>query len=514
MRAKMGTFSLQKTTGIYVGAKEVYAAQLKWSLFGPQLVKFARAEIQTATPADDSAQKQAIVQALRRLVRENNISTKKVMIAFSGQDVLIRYFQMPRIPRSEWETAIKFEAKKYIPFKIEELMWDFHVVLPKAKAAKMDVTFLAVKTEVAKRNLALFEQAGVKPAIIEPAPFSLLRLFAAGKQLAKDKPTAIVDVDYGIADINIVKGRSCYLTRDVSLPTQEENIYENLLNEIRMSMDYYEKLFPTQVIGKILLCGEADTKDWDKSLAQDLKIPVEKADLASAVKIKRTLPPLSLAVAVGLGLRGLVKGVAEVNLGQVREVKTKLTVGREISGISPLLRGAVIRAGILSFIGLLALYLVMSQAIGQENKRLQEVILQRPKINLPVESFSYASLEELKNELSNKVAFLNSIIDQRIYWTDKFSEIPKIILPGVWFTELNIKEDAGQAAPLRSLLIRGVAYHEDPVQEIGIVTKFVSALKESKTFSRGFSEIKLDSMASGDFKGLPVKNFVISCSVK
>lgn len=508
----MNKFSLQTTTGIYVGAKNVYVAQLKRTLLGPQLVKFGQVEIQAQADLDESAKRQAIVQALRRAVQENNISAKKVVTALPGKDVLIRYFQMPKIPKSEWETAIKFEAKKYIPFKIEELMWDFHVVLPKGKDMKMDVTFVAVKREIAQGYLSLLEQAGLKLSALEPAPFSLLRLLSLSNQLAKDKPTAIIDVAYGMADINIVKNRICYLTRDVSLPLEEEVVFDNLLNEIRMSLDYYEKLFPAEVIGKILISGEVELKDWDRKLAEDLKVPVEKADLAKAIKIQKALPPSSMAVAIGLGLRGLTGAGTKVNLYQVREVKPEVMLAKEALKITPQIRQAIVRALTLSCVGLVIVYLVMQQRLAKENKELDFVLSLRPKIDLPVSTFSYEKLEELKKELEGKLSVFSLIIDNRVFWTDKFNELPKIIPPGMWLTDLSIRDGLSkQNKTDRSFVIKGTAYHEDPVQEIGIVTKFVSNLKESSIFSQGLAQIKLDAMTSAELRKMPVKNFTISC---
>ena len=422
---------------------------------------------------------------------------------------------MPRIPKSEWETAIRFEAKKHVPFKIEELFWDFQVVRGLGKDAKMDVTFVAVKKEIVQNYLSLLQRAGLKPLALEPAPFSLVRLFASGNQLAKDKPTAIVDVDYGMVDINILKEKICYLTRDVSLPLEEEVVSENLLNEVRMSLDYYEKIFPTEVVGKILLCGEVELKDWDRTLAEELKVPVEKADLTKAIKIRRTLPPLSMAVAIGLALRGRMLAPTEVNLYQVREVKPEVLPTKPGLEFTPELRQAVFRAVAISCTGLLILYLVMSHRIAQEKKQLELTISLRPEISLPIGSFSYTEIEKVKKELENKLSTLNLIIDKRVFWTAKFNELPKIIPPGAWLTNLSFTDRLSRDNRIiRSLTIKGMTYHEDSARGMGIVTKFVSNLKKNEKFFQGFTEVRLDSMTSAELKGMPVKNFTISCLKK
>lgn len=504
----------QSSTGIYVGARNVYVAQLKGTLFGIRLVAFGKTEIQAQaqTSGPDKQQTEAIVQAIKRVLRENNITTNKVTTALPGKDVLIRYFQMTKIPRSEWETAIKFEAKKYVPFKIEELIWDFRVVLPKENAVTMSVTFAAVKKELAKKHLSLFEEVGLKVSVLEPAPFSMIRVFILSKQLAKDRPTAIVDVDYGMADINIVKNKVCYLTRDVSLPLEEEVVFDNLLNEIRMSLDYYEKIFPAEAIGKVLLCGEVEHKDWDRNLAEELKVPVEKANPAKAIKIRRVLPPLNMAIAIGLALRGLVKTAADVNLYRIRKVKEKISLRKEVFELTPEMRQALFRAVALSCVGLLILYLVMHHSVSRQEEELERAIDLRPKVSLPIASLSYSKVEKTRKQLEKKLSSLDAIITKRIIWTTKFNELPKIIPPGLWLTNLDFFQKLSKDNKLSWILtIEGAAYHEDAVREIGIITKFVSNLKENKVFSGDFQKIELISMTSGAIEGMPVKMFSISC---
>lgn len=513
----MKGLNFQTTTGVYIGARYVYVAQLKGGLFGARLLKFGQAEIEVASSADKAQADEAKIGAIKKVFRENKINAKKVFTALSGKDVLIRYFQMPKIPKAEWETAIKFEAKRHIPFKIEELFWDFQANLSRGKDAKMDITFVAVKKEIAENHISLLEQAGFKILALEPAPFSLVRLFTSGKQLAKNKPSIIVDIDYGMADINILKEKICYLTRDVSLPLEEEVIFDNLLNELRMSLDYYEKLFPVEIVGKILLCGQVDLKDWDKALSQELKIPVEKADLAKAIKVRRSLPPLSMAVAIGLGLRKLVLAPNEVNLYRVRKVKAEVAPPaskEQVFKFTPELRYTAYRAIKVSCVGLLILYLLMFYRISEQKKELEQIIALRPKVAMDAKGLSYEDIEKARKELQDKVSSLDLLITDRVFWTNKFNELPRIIPPGAWLTDLSFNDRVSKNKVNRSLTIKGIVHHEDHAQEVRVITNFVSSLKENQNFFEGFEEIELESMDSIEVQGTPVKNFTIICIKK
>jgi hypothetical protein len=61
------------------------------------------------------------------------------------------------------------------------------------------------------------------------------------------------------------------------------------------------------------------------------------------------------------------------------------------------------------------------------------------------------------------------------------------------------------------LRIQGVAYHEDPTEQLDIITKLITNMKANAVFSRGFSEIKLGGMSSVEVEGVSAKSFTITC---
>ncbi len=222
-----------------------------------------------------------------------------------------------------------------------------------------------------------------------------------------------------------------------------------------------------------------------------------------------------MAVAIGLSLRGLTKAAAEVNLCRAEEVKPKVAPAKEAFEFTPEVRQAVFRAVVLSCIGLLAAHLAMYPSIARKNKHLELVKSLRPKIGLPISSLPYSKLEQTRDDLKNKLSALNLIIDKRISWTAKLNELPKLIPPGVWLTNLSFNQKIlKDNKVIRSVTLRGIAYYENPGRGIEVITALVSGLNENKEFSRGFKEIKLDSMTSAQLEGMTVKDFTISCSFK
>lgn len=510
----MFSLKLQSNVSIYVSAKAIYLTQIKGTFFGPALINFGKLSMEPPA-TEKTSSVEDIVGGIKKIIAENRIKTKKVIAVLPGKNVLIRYFQIPRIPKSEWETAINFEAKRYVPFKLEELMWDFYVTAPNNKHEKLQVTFVAVKKQIVESYLAAFKQAGLDVLSIEPSPFSLMRLARLSKQLPQDKPAAIVDIGQSMADINIVKDKICYLTRDVSLPAEKDAMYDTLLNEIRMSGDYFEKLFPAEAISKVLLSSEIEFSDWDRRLEEELKIPVNKIDFSSVVKNKKGAIPFSLAAALGTALKGFTAPTAEINLANTRKVTA---VVRTKSLKQPLvftaaMRRAAMQGILFSCIILGAVHFWTAQQVEEKRKELNQVIALRPKEHSALGMYAYQDILQIRQSVEKSINFLNAIITERILLTEKFNALPALMPAGIWLTKITINNDLENKTSL-SLLIEGIAYHEKSAEEVTIVTKLVSNFKGDKKFSRGFSEIKLDSMSSLEIQGKVVKGFRVLCAAQ
>jgi type IV pilus assembly protein PilM len=95
-----------------------------------------------------------IATLLKDELRKKNIETKQANIILPGKDLIIRTFHMPVLPPSELFNAVRFEAKKYIPFKIEELVCDFQFRLDKSNR-KNFVLFVGIKKEILDKYMSI-----------------------------------------------------------------------------------------------------------------------------------------------------------------------------------------------------------------------------------------------------------------------------------------------------------------------------------------------------------------------
>lgn len=340
--------------GLDIGSKVVKAVELTESGGIPHLTGFAQAEI--ANPAQ-------VNEVLSQLVSRGGFRTNRVATAVSGRSVIVRYVNMPRMGDQELKNAIRYEAGKYIPFEVDEVVLDCQRLEEEGanEGKEMRVVLVAVKKSLIDSHVGMLEQAGLVPHIIDVDSFALGNAFdlsqRSAKKAAENAVSALVDIGAYKTNINIVRqkaspaGRvleSCF-TREVYLAGndftdaiqkkmnldtsaaeslkrqpngQAEDVKEivssaldDLCHEIHLSFDFFENQFDMEV-QHVLLCGgssrvpgldEAFTRTFADRVALRPWSPIEgievKLDRASPDQLKNAGPQL----AIGLGLASRIE---------------------------------------------------------------------------------------------------------------------------------------------------------------------------------------------------------------
>jgi len=340
----LSVFNPKKVVGLYVGQDTVDLVVLKSGIGGPKLIKFGQTPIypkkdqyggeitpeshvdrvdaasQGSLPKKDKTKEEHIIEAIKKVFVENDVKPGNVITAIPSEETMVRYFQMPKIPKQERFAAINFEAKRYIPFRMEEVVSDFQVLPSKAVQNSMDVVFVAVKRNTLEQYLNILNAAGLKVLMMESAPFSLMRAFNAAQQIDAKANTAIVDINFDALNINILRNGVPYIIRDITLfeitPKDKsfEPVFEKILAEIKLSFDFYEKQFPSEVIDKIIIYSKVPLENWHEIVGKELQIPVEVGDPLRGIKVASGVVPARAAVCFGLALRGLTDPFIDINL--------------------------------------------------------------------------------------------------------------------------------------------------------------------------------------------------------
>jgi Tfp pilus assembly PilM family ATPase len=450
-----------------------------------------------------------VVEAVQRVFKENKIKPKNVACAIASEEAMVRYFQMPKIPTKEWRSAINFEAKRYIPFRMEDVASDFQVIHGKAASMTMDVVFVAVRQNTIERFITLLEKAGIRPIIIEPAPFSLIRAFNAAGQIDNKINTAIINIETKLTNISILRNGVPYIIRDIPLDEgvsgegSLEPIFERLLSEIKLSFDFYEKQFPSETIDKIIIYSQLPLENWHELVGKELQIAIEVGDPLRGIRIKKGIVPPRVAIAFGLALRGLSETFIDVNL-----CKERLFVYRKKEMF---LKMVFLEASAAVFLLIIAKLLCL-KAIAPLSNELSRTLSERPKEEVNIKDENIDALERLKNEMEAKKYVMDNIITKRTYFTGRWEGLVKVMPKNIWLTEVSFEEKIDKkdiSKVFREFDIKGYCIIDGKISESDTVNSFLIGLKENAAINKGMYKADIVSVEKTELNGEKVSRFEI-----
>jgi len=246
--------------------------------------------------------KDALKDTIADVLRRAGIRTRRVATAVSGRAVIVRYINMMNMSDDELRSALKFEADKYIPFQVDEVVLDCARLPNFGEAAnaegnkEMKVLLVAVKQTLIDEHLQVIQSLGLTPTVIDVDTFALGNAFELNSLHSprvedEEKVIALVDVGSVKTNINIIKNNTSYFSREVYLAGndfteaisrrlgtdpqeaeklkvnpqgKEDSIEESILptlddlgNEIHLSFDYYENQYDREVDDVYISGGSA-----------------------------------------------------------------------------------------------------------------------------------------------------------------------------------------------------------------------------------------------------------------
>lgn len=334
----------KRVLALDIGSSEIKALEIQDTGSGIALTGFASTKI---------GNQNETIFALKEIIRKSNFKSKRCYTSVSGRSVIVRYVTMAQMPAEDLKQAIKFEADKYIPFEVDEVIMDTQILednVGDASNPEMKVLLVAVRKSLIEEHLALLADAGLQPAVIDVDAFALGNAFEARARgqggLQGEKVVALIDIGANKTNINILKGKTSYFTREVYLAGNdfteavsrkfnldtaeaeklkcepgdqtgevEEAILptlDDLGNEIQLSFDYFENQFD-RVVEEVYISGGSSKlpglqRAFEGAFEKSVVFwnPLEGVDIRGGVDAK-SLSAYAGQLAVGVGLAARVR---------------------------------------------------------------------------------------------------------------------------------------------------------------------------------------------------------------
>lgn len=352
----MPTFNpKQSFLGIDIGTSSIKAVQLGDDNGRPRLMTYGYVEQISDIVKSDAAQSLSrVVAGLKRVIRDSRVTTQRVIAALPSFTVFSSIISLPLMTRKELNAAVRWEAKKFVPLPIDELVLDWKLIKEaqsgqtEEQAPKnLKVLITAAPKSLVKRYLDIAKAAGLQMINLETEALALERSLIA----TDPAPTMVVDIgavatniavfvdgiplinrsiDVGgntitksiAQSLNVDAERAEQFKRDFGLATGQssasqvpktiEFVVSSILNEIRFVLNLYRTQGRAPVQKIVLAGGSSFLLNLPEYLEKTLSIKTFIGDpwarVVYPVEIQPVLQEIGprFAVAIGLGMREIV----------------------------------------------------------------------------------------------------------------------------------------------------------------------------------------------------------------
>lgn len=213
-------FGRKSLFGLDVGSSVVKAVQLRRARHGVELERCAAVPIYPGgRPDADSDLRTAKITAIQRAVQAAKITTKHVVTSVSGESIIVRYIQLPQMTPAELKSALRYEAEEYIPFHIDEVNLDSHIlgVSEDSGGKRIDVLLVAAKKDLVQSHVDLIRSAGLIPQVVDVDSFALFNCYENSRRNGSTDVVVLVDIGAEVTNINIHHSGQSHFARDIAI---------------------------------------------------------------------------------------------------------------------------------------------------------------------------------------------------------------------------------------------------------------------------------------------------------
>ena len=339
--------------GLDIGSSRIKVAEVKSIKGKYELTNIAQIDLLPDTIVDGQIiDGNHVSDCISRIFSEQKILGQNIATSLSGNAVIVKKIQLPVMGLEELRDQINWEAQQHIPFDIQDVNLDYHVLEGDPASEMMDVLLVACKKDMVSQLTQVIAQAGKTTSIVDVDSFALQNAYEINYSPRPEQTIVLLNIGASVTNINIVCGASSIFTRDVSMggnqytdslqkkfnlafedaellkrgtvpeectTTVEEalqalqSVTEMLAGEIQRTLDFFHQQSPggEKILGMLVAGGGSKVANLITYLAERFQIYVEPFDPFRNLKVNsqrfdeqylREFAP-DMAVAVGLALR-------------------------------------------------------------------------------------------------------------------------------------------------------------------------------------------------------------------
>ena len=333
--------------GVDLGSTSIKLVEIKKEQGVPVLVTYGYAERAMGETVKGDAKEvfKKTVALLKKLYKQAGVTSYRAVTALPNFSVFNSVITLPVMKQKELDAAVRWEAKKFIPMPIEDVILDWRIIDTvdvNGKRKNYRILLTAASRSLVKNYVEIFKQADLELIALETESFALSRSLIGKSQapamiidtsaittdiiiIEKGAPALNRSIDVGgvtisqaIANsLNIDFKRAEQFKRDIGMSGTSKipKIIEGILKPVIDEIQYSLKLYQSQAgktIEKVVLSGGSAylpnlAEYFSSVLTTKILIGDPWARVAYPEELKPALQEVAprFAVAIGLALRQL-----------------------------------------------------------------------------------------------------------------------------------------------------------------------------------------------------------------
>ncbi len=329
-----------QSIGLDIGTYSIKVTSLETGSNGKTLTSY---NVKTLPIDIKSTQKEKMI---RETLEEIALKPEAVNLSVSGPDVIVRFIDLPNMTKDQLVNALVFEAEKYIPFNVNEVILDSIILGAAGDPSQMRVLLAAVKKDHVENLAKMMDNMGMRINCIDIDPFAMFNAYLNSVKVEEEESSAFLLIGHSTTDILIsigsipcfmrqiqIAGRDITVAISKALSVPEEKaekikkeqdkesadrisqamsgVLDDLIRELQLSFGYFENRFNRSIKTVFSSGGQVYQDGVLDYLSKKLGIEIRTWDPLKGITLDGSISGKDiesvsgmLAVSIGLSLRG------------------------------------------------------------------------------------------------------------------------------------------------------------------------------------------------------------------
>ena len=489
-----------KNVGLYLGTNSVGVAVTQAKRISSVMnFELSSLDESKAETLSDDVRWEALIN---KTLREAGADSDDVFVSLTDKDFIFRSLELPLMKKAEIESSLIYEIEKYIPFKLEELEWDYEYTRVSGEK-KVNISFVGIRESNIHRMRDLLNRLAVNAVAVEPSCLSLARIVKSLKEYSKLSDFALLDFTKSEAYLTFFQNNLPAFNRHLTIPKKEDALdLDKFIESVNLSIQYFKREFKNYKLDKLIVVGEEEG-GIVSLLREGGQVEAEVEAVTPYNLTEGNNPTVEGAKAIGIANRNQYSTV-------FRPVLKKTVVTPE--GVAAPSAAPALRIGLLATVLGLGLIATAAFYMVKENEvtaKKNELRIFEKSIMIPKEltKLSWAQRETKTKEKAGEVKVLKEVKTSLKKVFGFFDELSSsAMLPeGLWLDRLSLSRSKdGYNSELQGYIFRDDDYKE----RLGL-DDFISNLKKEDEVRSIFSSVEVKSSQRREIRGFDVTSFSV-----